>query len=244
MQLTLLASSLFWVSQVAFSGEMTPQELTRRIDRLYRMDASEAEITMKIQTPDWERELKIKSWAEGMDKTLMRILAPAKDRGVATLRVGKEMWNYFPKINKVMKIPPSMMMGSWMGSDFTNDDLVRQTSLEEEYDSSLVTEGENYILTLVPKKNTATVWGKIVSRVRKSDLLPVDQTFFDEKGEKVRIMEFSDVKDFGKIKLPSTMKLTPLKKPGNSTTVRYDSLRPRDKIEASMFTLRALQERS
>jgi len=87
-----------------------------------------------------------------MDDTFIRVLSPRKDRGVATLKKDKEMWNFFPKINKVIKVPPSMMMGSWMGSDFTNDDLVREVSLVEEYHVDKSVEGENYRLTLTPKQ--------------------------------------------------------------------------------------------
>ena len=99
--------------------------IIKKVDELYRADSSYAEMEMTIVTPNWERTLKLEAWSEGMDKTFITILEPKKDKGITTLRVDNEMWNFFPKINKVMKVPPSMMMGSWMGSDFTNDDLVK-----------------------------------------------------------------------------------------------------------------------
>mgnify|MGYP001577908271 CR=1 FL=1 len=237
--------SIFILFFPSFSGaaEISVLELTRKMDNLYRSDSAEAELTMAIQTPDWLRELKVKSFSQGLKTTLIRILSPAKDRGVATLRVEQEMWNFFPKINKVMKIPPSMMMGSWMGSDFTNDDLVRQVSLESEYDGQVKTTNGKYVLTLVPKKNTATVWGKIETTIDRTTLLPDSQMFYDEKNQKIREMQFSEVRDFDGRKFPAVMKLISVKKPGNSTTIRYDSLRFNTKPDPSLFTLRKLQER-
>ena len=108
-------------------------ELIREIDRLYRAETSYTELEMEIVTPHWQRTLAMYGWSEGMDNTFLRITAPRKEKGVATLRIDNEMWNFLPKTNKVMKIPPSMMMGSWMGSDFTNDDLVKESSLFEDY---------------------------------------------------------------------------------------------------------------
>ena len=122
---------LFLVSPLAHSNE-DAITLLKKIDELYRSDNSISTMKMSIVTPNWQRTLEMQSWTVGMDDTFIRILSPKKDRGVATLKKGREMWNYFPKINKVIKVPPSMMMGSWMGSDFTNDDLVREVSLVKE----------------------------------------------------------------------------------------------------------------
>jgi len=217
--------------------------LLRKVDELYRSDSSQAELMMKIDTPDWSREMRIQSWSKGMKKTLIRVLAPKKDRGVATLRVDREMWNFFPKINQVIKVPPSMMMGSWMGSDFTNDDLVRETSLVEEYNVTMKTQGDQHLLTLIPKATTATVWGKIEVTVDKKSMLPEEQTFYDEKGKKVRLMRFKDVKDFGGRKLPAVMELIPLTKEGHKTTMTYEKLKFDTSISDGFFSLRSLQER-
>jgi outer membrane lipoprotein-sorting protein len=217
--------------------------LLEKIDRLYRADSSESEITMKITTPDWSRELKLRTWSKGMKKTFIRILAPKKDEGVATLRVGHEMWNYLPKINKVVKVPPSMMMGSWMGSDFTNDDLVRETSLVEEYDVTMKTGASSFLLTLVPKAATPTVWGKIEVTVDKKTALPVEQAYYDEKGNKVRIMRLKELRDFGGRRIPSVMELVSLSKPGHSTVVIYNSATFDKAIDDGVFSLRNLQKK-
>jgi outer membrane lipoprotein-sorting protein len=159
------------------------------------------------------------------------------------LCIAKEMWNYFPKINKVIKVPPSMMMGSWMGSDFTNDDLVREVSLVEEYQVSKTEEGENYRLTLIPKKNTVTVWGKIEFIVNQQSLLPLSQSYFNEKGEKVRLMEFSNIKDFNGKKMPAIMTMVPLNKAGHKTVIEYVEAEFNIELADNIFTLRNLQKR-
>ena len=114
------------------------ESIVKKMDQLHRSETSHAEIEMQITTPHWERTLAMTVWTKGMGKTFIRITAPKKEQGVATLRIGNEMWNYLPKTNKVMKIPPSMMMGSWMGSDFTNDDLVRESSMLNDYTYKLI----------------------------------------------------------------------------------------------------------
>ena len=132
------------------------QRIVERMDKLYRAETSYAEVEMDIVTPHWERTLTMRMWTEGMDRTFIYITSPKKDAGIATLRKGTEMWNYFPKINKVMKVPPSMMMGSWMGSDFTNDDLVKESSYTEDYDPTLgePERDDVYELVLTPRVET------------------------------------------------------------------------------------------
>lgn len=136
----MIAAGVFVSLHPSAAARRSPevQEIIDRVDRLYRSDTSYGEIEMTIITPDWRRRLRMKIWTEGMDKTFLYITSPQKDAGIATLRIGSEMWNYFPKINKVMKVPPSMMMGSWMGSDFTNDDLVKESSLLRDYSARLI----------------------------------------------------------------------------------------------------------
>ncbi|MEJ2722432.1 MAG: outer membrane lipoprotein-sorting protein, partial [bacterium] len=113
----------------AGTSDDTIQKIIKDIDELYRSKSSYSEIEMHVVTPHWERTMAMNAWSSGMEKTFVRITAPQKDKGMATLRIGNEMWNYLPKINKIIKIPPSMMMSSWMGSDLTNDDIVKEYSL-------------------------------------------------------------------------------------------------------------------
>lgn len=218
-------------------------EIIRTIDEMYRADSAVATLKMHIETPNWQRTLEMQSWSRGMDDTFIRILAPRKDRGVATLKQDREMWNYFPKINKVIKVPPSMMMGSWMGSDFTNDDLVREVSLVEDYHVEMEDRGEQYLLVLTPKQQTVTVWGRIDVLVDKEPLLPLEQVYFNERGDKVRTMSFSDVREFSGKRLPAVMKMVPHNKEGHSTTMEYVELAFGVEIDPSVFSLRNLQQR-
>ena len=201
------------------------ETIIKKIDQLYRSETSHAEMEMHIVTPHWERTLAMTVWSKGMDKTFIRITSPKKEQGVATLRIGNEMWNYLPKTNKVMKIPPSMMMGSWMGSDFTNDDLVRESSMLDDYTYQFVTpedaSPDHLYVQLIPKEDSPIVCGKVVAAVQSSDYTPVWQRFYDEKGNLMRVMNFKEVKTFGGKTLPSAMEIIPQNKEGHKTVVRW-----------------------
>lgn len=219
--------------------------LLDRMDDLYRSETSHAEVEMVVTTPNWTRRLDMEMWTQGLDLVFIRINAPKKDAGTATLRDDREMWNYFPKIDKVMKVPPSMMMGAWMGSDFTNDDIVKENTLRDDFDATLVASGDPalHAVELVPKEETASVWGRITLRMRKDDLQPVDETFYDEKGRAARVMRFSEVRTFGHWTAPSKMSIEPLNKPGHGTVVRYVTATFDEPIDESVFTLRNLRRR-
>ncbi len=219
-----------------------------RVDRLYRSSTSHSRFEMLIVNPNWERRLVMEIWTRGMNETFIRIEAPKKDAGIATLRRGAEMWNFFPKIDKVMKVPPSMMMGSWMGSDFSNDDLVKESTLIDDYVArpAAAPEGappDHHYLELLPRKHTATIWGRILLAVRVDDLLPVAETYFDEKGRAMRRIDFSEVRDFGGRLMPATMKLVPLHKEGHFTVIRYLEAHFDLELEVDTFGLRNLRKR-
>lgn len=218
--------------------------LIDEMEALYRQESSAFTLSMAIKTPDYQRKLTLVGASQGQAYSYFRILAPKKDQGIATLKRENEMWNYLPKINRVIKVPPSMMMNAWMGSDFTNDDLVKQTTLSEAYTLSLVSLADTYEVTLIPKAETVTVWGRIVYTVLKSPLIPQAQTFFDDKGVAVRELIFSEPKFFGDLFLPSKLTMAPLNKQGFQTVIVYDALTINDpSITTETFTLRALKRR-
>lgn len=237
----LLLLLLFSSTQVKADEEAVA--LLKQVDELFRSKSSIATMKMQILTPNWQRTLEMKSWTQGMDDTFIRVLSPRKDRGVATLKKDTEMWNFFPKINKVIKVPPSMMMGSWMGSDFTNDDLVREVSLVKEYQVTKTLESDHYRLTLTPKESTVTVWGKIEIVINQHNLLPVSQSYFNDKGEKVRTMTFSQIRDFQGKKMPAMMTMVPLNKTGHKTVIEYVDAQFDVELGDNIFTLRNLQRR-
>jgi len=239
----------FSISMPSAAADEPPDVKTiiDQVDRLYRSHTSHALVDMVVVSEHWERTLSMEMWTEGMEKTFIHITGPKKDEGIATLRIGTEMWNYFPKINKVMKVPPSMMMGSWMGSDFTNDDLVKESSFLKDYNHRLVhpedEEAGSYSIELTPKEDTPTVWGKIDITVTKTDYIPLTQSYYDEKGNKMRELTFSDTRTFNDRRIPSVMEMVPLNKPGQKTVIRYKDITFDEPVDKGVFTLRNLQKR-
>lgn len=219
--------------------------IVRKIDALYRSNSSEALVEMEIVTPHWRRTLRMRAWSLGMDKTFIRILEPKKEEGITTLRLGNEMWNYLPKINKVMKIPPSMMMSSWMGSDFTNDDLVKEFTFLDSYHFEIFTPeapDKNLVyVKCIPKEGLPIVWGYVIIAAQRADAMPVWQRFFDEKGNLVREMSFKEVKSFGNRRIPAVMELVPKTKEGQKTVLRYLEARFDVNLDPDIFTLRNLR---
>jgi outer membrane lipoprotein-sorting protein len=221
------------------------KEIVKKMDELYRSSSSIATVEMEITTPQWSRTLKMTAWSLGMDKTFIRILAPKKEMGIATLRMGNEMWNFLPNTDKVIKVPPSMMMGSWMGSDFTNDDLVKEYTFMNDYTFELTnvenpTEGAAYV-KCTPKEGVPIVWGYIIIAVLEKDYSPLWEKYYDEKGQLMREMNFKEPKVFGKRTIPSVMELIPSHKPGNITIIRYLDAQFDIKLSEDIFSLRNLR---
>ncbi|WP_370592168.1 outer membrane lipoprotein-sorting protein [Reinekea sp. G2M2-21] len=238
--ITLLAGLL--ASTVMAASDPKAIELLERVDNLYQQENSHAVMTMEIVTPDFERSMSMESWSIGLDYSLVRVLEPKKERGVSTLKRENDMWNYLPKIRKVIKVPPSMMMGSWMGSDFTNDDLMREGSWVDEFDVTLSEDDTLYTLDLVAKPDTVTVWGAMQIIIDKTNLMPLKQVYFDEDGSAMREMIFSDIKTFGEVTLPTVMELRPLNKPENRTRVIYESMDFDVDIDEDFFSLQNLKK--
>ncbi|HUU46450.1 MAG TPA: outer membrane lipoprotein-sorting protein [Acidobacteriota bacterium] len=220
-------------------------QIVRKIDQLYRSQSSYARMEMEIITPRWQRTLTMDIWTADMDKTFIRITSPKKERGVASLRIGNEMWNFLPKTNKVLKIPPSMMMSSWMGSDFTNDDLVKEYSLFEDYAYEFTTVDEPrddlYYINCIPREDLPVVWANIVIAARTTDFLPVWMKYYDEKGELIRVWEYSDVRIFDGRRIPATMVLIPQHQEGHKTVLHYIEARFDTPLDENTFTLQNLR---
>jgi outer membrane lipoprotein-sorting protein len=243
----VLGTSIIFFPLSLLAAENQAREIVIKVDELYRADTSKALVEMEIVTPHWQRTLKINVWSKDMDKTFIRILEPKKEHGIATLRIGNEMWNYLPKTNKVMKIPPSMMMSSWMGSDFTNDDLVKEFTFLESYHFEMITinapiEGVLYI-KCIPKEGLPIVWGYITIAVQEDGYMPLWQKYYDEKGNLVREMIFKETKTFGDRIVPSVLELIPKNKEGQKTVLRYLDAEFDIPLDSETFTLRNLRKR-
>ncbi len=230
----------------AFSEEgLSAQEIVERMEVLMRGKTSQGSLVMEITTPNWQRRLTLKFWMSGKDKALVKILSPAKEAGIATLRLGSNMWNYLPRVERTVKMPLSMMMQPWMGSDFTNDDMMKATSFVDDYQHRLVNrekEGEKelWVVESVPKPGVAVVWGKIILKIG-DDYLPRREEFYDEKGRVVKLLEFSDLQILGGRKFPTRWKMTTLNKKGCSTTLSYQKIEFDLPIPEETFSLQSLK---
>lgn len=241
--LTLLFC-LLSVSSVA--EELTGREILDRVEALLWGKTSQGRSEMTIATPKWKRTLEMRVWMERPERTFVRILSPAKEAGIGSLRIKSEMWNYLPSVERVIKIPPSMMLQPWMGSDFTNDDLVKESSVINDYTQTILgvekKEGDDvYKIEAIPKPEAAVVWGKLIYFVRKRDLIPLKEEFYDERGEIVKVMTFSDVKPMGGRLLPTRWEMRSVKKEGNVTTVVLKEIAFDRPIDPEIFTLKNLQ---
>lgn len=238
-------STLLLLAATAFAGDPEIDRLLNKTDDMARGTSSIATITMQVKTDRYERTVKMKAWSKGTEKSLVQILEPAKEAGTATLKVDDNIWNYLPKVDRTIKVPASMMSGSWMGSHFSNDDLVKENRLAEEFTAKLVARAESspdhlYVIELVPEPDAPVVWGKVVVRLTQEEL-PKDIRYFDEKGVLARTMEFSDVRTFGKQRVPATMTVRPWDKPGEYTKIVYDDLQIDVPVGDELFTLQALK---
>lgn len=226
---------------------LTAQEILDRVDDLYRSSSSRGTMTMSIVTRHWKRTLVLEFWSKGKDRSLVRILAPKKEKGTATLRSGGEIWNYLPKVKRVIKLPSSMMSASWMGSHFTNDDLVKESRFTEDYDFQVMRQdGEHdpdqVAITCIPKPNAAVVWGKVVVTVRRSDYLPVRSRYYDEDMRLARTLVFSDIRSLGGRNIPAKLTVIPADQPTEKTEVSYDEIAFDLDLSDRLFSLRNLQK--
>ncbi len=222
------------------------QDILDKVDDLWRGQSSKSIVTMQVKTRHWERSLTMEVVTQGTERTLVKVLKPLKEKGTATLKVDKDIYNYLPKTDRTIKLTAAMMMGAWMGSHFTNDDLVKESRMSEDYDAKLGFFGERagqrvVEIVLTPKPEAAVVWGKVVLVVRNESWLPVSQTYFDEEGEKVRVMTFSDEKTVSGRLLPMRMRMTPLDKPEEFTELIYENLSFDVKLKAGFFSLNQLR---
>ena len=222
--------------------------ILRQIDDLWRGDSSHSLFSMQISTAHYTRTLRLEGWSLGTEKTLVRILSPKKEQGVSSLKSGKHLYTYLPRTDRTIRLTSSMMMGSWMGSHFTNDDLVQESRREEDYEIKISFEGKRdgqdiIEFTLIPKPDAAVVWGKVRLVVLAGSLLPVEEVYYDEEFFQARIITFSDMKKLGGQIRPATMRVTPSDKPEEYTEITYQLLDLDIPLSDSFFSLSQLKRR-
>lgn len=218
---------ILFLPSLAFSQNVK-EILQKAIDLMYGKKTLSV-ITMTITKPAWSRTVSMKAWSIEPDYSMVYITEPARDKGSVTLKRKNEVWNWLPSVQKTIKIPPSMMLASWMGSDFTNDDLVRQSSIVEDYSHTLLGEEpyggyDCYKIELIPKPEAGVVWGKIITWISKKEYMQLKEEFYDEDNILVRTMIGSKPKNFDGHLLPSYSEMIPHNKPGNKTTFETKEL--------------------
>lgn len=236
---------LAWLLVLAFSpavfAQISATEIVKRSEDKLRGNSNKSEIEIRIVRPTWNRTMEAKSWAKGTEKSMILILSPARDKGTVFLKRDKEIWNYIPTVERNIKLPPSMMMQSWMGTDFNNDDLVRESSMVNDYTHKLLGEknvnGRScYKIEFIPKPDAPVVWGKIICYISKEEYLQMRVEFYDEDNVLINVMEGYDVKDIGGRILPSRMRMIPQDKEGHYTEMIYQNIEFDIAISDSFFT--------
>ena len=232
------------LSGVALAQDAT--EIVRKMDEKMRGESLKAEVTMTIIRPDWSREVTMESWSRGTEYSMILITAPARDEGTAFLKRGNEIWNWVPSVGRTIKMPPSMMMQSWMGSDFTNDDLVRESSAVTDYDHELVGEEtiqgyECYKIEMKPKPDAPVVWTRVDVWISKEEYLELKAEFYDEFGELINVMNGMEVKEFDGRMIPSKMEMIPMDEEGYKTILEYRSMEFNENIPQSFFSVQNMR---
>ena len=230
----------------ASAAQLEAKEIVRRSDSTMRGSSSYAEMTMRIVRPDWSREMSLKAWSLGDDYSLILVTAPARDKGTVTLKRGTEVWSYVPGIERVIKIPPSMMLQSWLGSDFTNDDLVKESSIVQDYEHTLtgdsVVDGNAcYRIRMIPHEDAAVVWGKVVLFITKEHYLQVRTELFDEDSVLTKILSGERIRQMGGRMVPSRLTMQPVDKPDQRTVLEYSDLDFNVDLEESFFSLQNMK---
>ena len=239
--LFLLQFAVFAIISAEPANSQTATEIVDRMHEVMRGESSYAEMTMSIERPRYQRDVSMRAWALGDDYSLILVTAPARDQGTVFLKRNNEIWNYIPNIDRTIKMPPSMMSQSWMGSDFSNDDLVRESSTVDDYEHSILREEvyndrEAWVLELIPLPDTPIVWGKVLIWVDKEHYIQLKMENYDQSEELANTIIFSEIGEMGGRILPAKMTLTPADKPDQKTVLQYENLEFNIDIDPSFFT--------
>ena len=225
-------------------GKLDIQAAVDYFEDLYRSTSSIAEVRMTVAKPRSARTLEMKIWTLGQEKALILIQSPVREKGTATLKVDNNLWNYLPKIKRTIRIPPSMMLASWMGSDFTNDDLVRESSFSKDYIYTLVGRSQDpngWEVRFEAKPDLVGLWNRIDLVLSNDGTIPLKADYYDRRDRLSRRIVWSDVRWFGKRKIPATMTLTPLDKEGYRTEMTYTMIDFGADVPERFFSLSQLE---
>ena len=221
------------------------REIVRAAIDYWRGTSSVGEMTMTIHRPDWERSMSMRAWTQGDDRSLVRVTAPKKDKGNGTLIDDDNMWSYSPKINRVIKVPSSMMGQSWMGSDFSNKDISRVDDIIDQYEHSILGEEEQdghtvYQIESIPHEDAAVVWGKEILKIRDDNVL-VEHSFYDQDGELVKVLVSLEIGDMGGRVVAIRQRMNKVDEPDEWTEIIIDAMDYDLELRDSLFTLSNLR---
>ncbi len=240
-KIILLSGILLILSLSGLAQNLTAKQIIVKADNLQRGESNKGQMTMTIIRPKWTRTISMKNWSLGRDYSMTYILSPAKDKGQVFMKRKNEMWNWVPSINRMIKLPPSMMSQGWMGSDYTNDDILKESSIVVDYNHKLIGEEkvsglDCYKIELIPKEDAAVTWGKVIKWVSKKEFWQLKNEYYDEDNELIRTEIASDIKSFGDRRLPSKIEIIPADKPGHKTLVIINSSTFNIKIDENFFS--------
>ena len=209
--------------------DLSSKEILRKVETQFRGESSKSVMKMTIIRPKWQRTIVTKTWSRGNDYYLILITSPARDKGMSFLKREKDLWSWRPNIGRTIKMSSSMMSQSWMGSDLTNDDLVGQSSIVDDYDhkilaSEKIEDRDCYKIELVPKAESYIVWGKVIMWVSKEHFIRMKTQFYDEDDYLVNTNLGKNITKFGDRYLPSIIEIIPEEKKGDRTIMEYESL--------------------
>ena len=227
------------------NGKLDLEAVVKYFEDMYRADRSISEAKVVITKPRRERTLQMKIWTLGEERALIVIQAPPREKGTATLKVEKNLWNYLPRIKRTIRIPPSMMLASWMGTDFTNDDLVRESSYSKDYDYELVgpsQEPPGWLVRFTAKPDIVGLWNRFELVVSMDGRIPLEAKYYDRKDRLSRMLRWSDVKEFDGKRIPAKLSLVPLDKEGHRTEMIYLDIDFEADVPETTFSLSNLEQ--
>jgi len=239
---TVLLLTFLCTTLTTPSWTQDAKDIVKRADDKMRGQTSQAEMIIKTTRPTWTREMTVRTWMKGTEYAMILIQSPVKDRGTVFLKRKKEVWNWLPTLERSIKLPPSMMSQSWMGTDFTNDDLVKESSVVEDYDhtiagDTLIAGKSCYIIQMIPKPESAVVWGKLIVCIDKKDFLELHSRFYDEEDGLVNIMNGFDIKEMDGRLVPTRLEMIPMDKKNQRTEIIYKKIVFNRPIDDAFFTI-------
>lgn len=229
------------------AGAQDATEIVKRAEEKIRGESSRGEMRMKIVRPTWERTISFETWTKGTEFSLTLITAPAKEEGQTFLKRRNELWQYDPTINRMIKLPPSMMSQGWMGSDFSNDDILKESSLSKDYNHTLLSREtydgtQTYKIELIPKEGAAVVWGKIVKWISQDEYLQLKSEYYDEENYLIKTETASDVKTMDGRVIPTHFEIIPADEEGNKTIMIIEDMEFNININDGFFSQQNMKQ--